>query len=222
VLLNTQLLWHAALEWPCSSLRVERPTGSINDPVWKGVKNLCPLPLDPASIRAIVLPVTQQHEELDSMARAFHENYVATSSNRLPANMQPWENLDETYKKANAGQAKFSVAILRAAGFEVRTKKEPVLITFSDDEIECMAALEHGRWNIERLQDGWLPGKKRDNSKKMHNCLVPWNELSEEIKEYDRSAVKKFPDILAKASREIYRLADQESRLQRMKELLGL
>jgi hypothetical protein len=56
----------------------------------------------------------------------------------------------------------------------------------------------------------------------MHNCLVPWNELSEEIKEYDRSAVKKFPVILAKASREIYRLSDQESRLQRMKELLGL
>ena len=193
----------------------------INDPVWKGVKNLCPLPSDPASIRAIVLPVTQQYEELDSMARAFHENYVAMSSNRLPANMQPWENLDETYKKANAEQAKYSVDILRAAGFEVRTKKEPVLITFSD-EIECMAALEHGRWNIERLQDGWLPGKKRDNSKKIHNCLVPWNELSEEIKEYDRSAVKKFPVILAKASREIYRLPDQESRLQRMKELLGL
>lgn len=194
----------------------------LNDPVWRGVKNLYSLPLDPASIRAIVFPVTHPDKKIDSMAKAYHENFVAISSDKLPANMQHWEKLEETYKKANIAQAEYSVDILRAVGFEVRYKKKPVLITFSHDEIECMAALEHGRWNIERLQDGWLPGKERDNSRKIHNCLVPWCDLTDKIKEYDRSAVKKFPEILAKASREIYRLPDQESQLQRMKELLGL
>jgi len=36
-----------------------------------------------------------------------------------------------------------------------------------------MAELEHGRWNIERLRDGWRPGPRADE-KKIHDCLVAW------------------------------------------------
>jgi hypothetical protein len=68
-----------------------------------------------------------------------------------------------------------------------------------------MAELEHGRWNVERLRDGWRFGKPRDDSRKLHDCLVPWNELPEEIKRYDRDAVRAFPEILAQAGLEIYR-----------------
>jgi len=35
---------------------------------------------------------------------------------------------------------------------------------------------------------------------------VDWKELSEEIKEYDRQAVREIPRLLAKAKFEIYRL----------------
>jgi hypothetical protein len=68
-----------------------------------------------------------------------------------------------------------------------------------------MAELEHGRWNAERLRDGWRYGKKRDDSRKIHNYLVPWAELPDDIKVYDRGAVRAFPEILAKAGLEVRR-----------------
>jgi hypothetical protein len=68
-----------------------------------------------------------------------------------------------------------------------------------------MAELEHGRWNVERLRDGWRYGKQRDDSRKTHDCLVSWQELSDDIKRYDRNAVRAFPETLAKAGLEVRR-----------------
>jgi ppGpp synthetase/RelA/SpoT-type nucleotidyltranferase len=195
----------------------------LADPLWTGLKNLFPVPMDRASVRAFVSPATREYKRLEEMATAFHEVYVEGSTSRLPANMRPWPDLEETYKKSNREQAKYAVEILRAVGFDVRPVEGEVapFKSFSQEEIECMAALEHGRWNIERLKDGWRPGKKRDDSNKIHNCLVPWEELPEDVKKYDRNAVRAFPEILAKAGLEVYRLPDQEARLKGIQDLLA-
>ena len=68
-----------------------------------------------------------------------------------------------------------------------------------------MAELEHGRWNMERLRNGWRYGKVRDESQRIHDCLVSWDELSTDIKPYDRDSVRAFPLALAKAGLEIQR-----------------
>ena len=71
-----------------------------------------------------------------------------------------------------------------------------------------MGELEHGRWNVERLREGWRPGKVRDNENRIQPCLVPWRDeavLTPEIKDYDRKAVRAFPSILANAGLEIFR-----------------
>jgi hypothetical protein len=130
---------------------------------------------------------------------------VANSTGRLPDSMKPWSKLRDTYRQANRDQARYAVQILEACGFGVREAESPVLFTdFANDEIERMAELEHGRWNIDRLRGGWRFGP-RDDQRQFHNCLVPWAELPENIKEYDRKAVRKFPEILAKAGLEVYR-----------------
>ena len=59
-----------------------------------------------------------------------------------------------------------------------------------------MAEREHGRWNLDRLKDGWGPGKKRDYAKKIHDCLVSWATLPDKIKEYDRGSAKSWPKLL--------------------------
>ena len=74
-----------------------------------------------------------------------------------------------------------------------------------DTEVERMAELEHGRWNIERLRDGWRYGRQRDDSRKIHDCLVSWHDLPDDIKRYDREAVRAFPEILEKAGLEVQR-----------------
>ena len=60
-----------------------------------------------------------------------------------------------------------------------------------------MAQLEHGRWNIERLQKGWRPGPHRDDANKINPCLVPWHDLSDDFREFDIKAVLGFPEVLA-------------------------
>jgi ppGpp synthetase/RelA/SpoT-type nucleotidyltranferase len=176
-----------------------------DDDLWTGIPNLLPTPLDRASVRALVSPPTRSFSTsaLEDMAMAFHENYVAESSGRLPDNMRPWPKLGETFKTANREQARFAVAILEACGFEVRGTPTPVLFRkFTDEEVGMMAEMEHGRWNIERLRNGWRPGP-RDDASKSHDCLLPWSDLPEKIREYDRGAVRSFPEILMKAGLEV-------------------
>ena len=64
---------------------------------------------------------------------------------------------------------------------------------------------EHGRWNIERLRDGWRYSKQRDDSRKIHDCLVSWGDLPDDIRWYDRDEVRAFPEILARAALEVQR-----------------
>ena len=81
-------------------------------------------------------------------------------------------------------------------------------IAFLDKEIELLAELEHGRWNIERLHDGWRYGKTKDEDRKLNPCLVRWTDLPDGengVKKYDRNAVRAFPEILAKAGLEVFR-----------------
>jgi hypothetical protein len=141
------------------------------------------------------------------MAKSFHHRYVAGSANRLPSNMRPREKPDETFKTANLEQAEYSVEILEAAGFEVRQVDGPPVVfsDFTDEEVERMAEIEHGRWNVECLRDGRRYGKVRDDSRKIHNYLVSWEGLDEGIKHYDRDAVRTFPAILAKVELEVRR-----------------
>ncbi|MCD4785060.1 MAG: hypothetical protein K8T10_14695 [Candidatus Eremiobacteraeota bacterium] len=53
---------------------------------------------------------------------------------------------------------------------------------------------------LDKLRKDWKPGKERDDGKKIHPYLIPWNELKDEkIKDYNREEVKRIPAILARA-----------------------
>ena len=53
--------------------------------------------------------------------------------------------------------------------------------------LEAMAKNVHEIWAQERISQGWSYGKKRDDTLKHHPCLVPYEDLSEEEKVYDRN-----------------------------------
>lgn len=52
--------------------------------------------------------------------------------------------------------------------------------------IEQMAKNVHEVWAEARIKQGWTYGNERNDELKTHPCLVPYEELSEEEKEYDR------------------------------------
>ena len=185
----------------------------VADPLWSSLSNLCPLPADPMTVRAFVIPSKEKFGQsvLEQMAMEFHDRYLADNTTGLPDNLKPWADLGDTFKMSNRGQAAYAVEILQTAGFGVRQKKKPRVFDgrrFTSREIEYMAELEHGRWNVERVRAGWRYAKTKNVQKKMSPSLVPWNELPDGkngVRKYDRDAVRVFPKILAKAGLEVYR-----------------
>lgn len=45
----------------------------------------------------------------------------------------------------------------------------------------------HDVWAEGRIKEGWSYGEKRDDNKKQNPCLVPYDELSESEKSYDKN-----------------------------------
>lgn len=54
------------------------------------------------------------------------------------------------------------------------------------DLAEALARNTHEVWAAGRLADGWTYGPVRDDENKKHPCLVPYDQLTEEEKDYDR------------------------------------
>lgn len=53
--------------------------------------------------------------------------------------------------------------------------------------VEQMAKNVHEVWAETRIKQGWTYGEQRDDKLKTHPCLVPYEELPEDEKEYDRN-----------------------------------
>ena len=55
-----------------------------------------------------------------------------------------------------------------------------------NDLMEMLAENTHEVWSAGRVAQGWTWGEKRDDAKKENPCLVPYGELPESEKKYDR------------------------------------
>lgn len=65
--------------------------------------------------------------------------------------------------------------------------KDIVLVPELLELTEQIAENVHENWAAGRLKEGWTYGEKRDDVKKTTPCLVPYDELPESEKEYDRN-----------------------------------
>lgn len=53
--------------------------------------------------------------------------------------------------------------------------------------VEAMAKNVHEVWATGRIAQGWTYGAERDDANKKHPCLIPYEELPDSEKEYDRN-----------------------------------
>jgi ryanodine receptor 2 len=61
-----------------------------------------------------------------------------------------------------------------------------------------LAKNSHDNWATQRIRDGWRFGLYRDDSAKLHPCLVSYEELPESEKVYDRlAAMETLKSIVA-------------------------
>lgn len=65
--------------------------------------------------------------------------------------------------------------------------------------VEALAENVHDTWARGRMDQGWTYGPARDDAAKKHPCLVPYAELPESEKAYDRNtAMSTIQFILSK------------------------
>ncbi len=53
--------------------------------------------------------------------------------------------------------------------------------------MEEMAKNVHEVWANNRIAEGWRYGPVRDDAQKKHPCLIPYEQLPESEKDYDRA-----------------------------------
>jgi hypothetical protein len=58
-----------------------------------------------------------------------------------------------------------------------------------EELVEKLAQNNHDHWARKRIDEGWSYGANRNDSKKHHPDLVPYDQLPESEKEYDRKTV---------------------------------
>jgi hypothetical protein len=150
------------------------------------------------------------------LARAIHEAYLRKqrADGRTVANnpsMVAWEELPEGLRDSNRDQAAHISVKPRAVHCDLVPLVDPDATSFgfTANEVERLAELEHDRWMEERAREGWTHGAKKDLERRRSPYLVPWSELSEEIKEYDRVFIRELPLLVAGAGFQIHRSQGQ-------------
>lgn len=63
---------------------------------------------------------------------------------------------------------------------------------------ERLAENAHDNWAAQRISEGWKWGSHRDDVAKLHPNLIPYSDLTESEKDYDRiSAMETIKAIIA-------------------------
>ncbi len=144
----------------------------------------------------------------EQLARSIHEGHVARAGSGAGLH-RPWAELDDADRESSRSAADAMLEQLRTVGCEPAPVRhwgasDRVL---TDDEVEQIAAVEHGRWKAERESTGWRRGAVRDDATKTNPLLVDWSELDPAVQEQNRAAVAELSSSLALAGFEIQRTA---------------
>lgn len=63
---------------------------------------------------------------------------------------------------------------------------------------ERLAESTHDHWTLQRMSDGWTYGPTRNDAAKTNPCMVPYADLTDDEKEYDRlTAMETLKAIVA-------------------------
>ena len=159
-------------------------------------------------------------ENLDLLARTIHDWHRRIGPEGRPyrdaqwteSASQDWAQLEAGLKASRRQQADHIDTKLRAIHCRRIRQDEKLppgavpFERFAPEELELLARMEHARWCADRYLSGWQLGDTDDQNRFISPNLVPFDQLPEAVKEYDRQAVLQLPDLIALASERIVRM----------------
>lgn len=151
------------------------------------VQGFIPLPSPDERLARFVLG----EAEIGKLARRLHEQYLQGAEKSAVAARQ-WSQLPETMRRANIRAADHLKAKLWTLGIGLPFAEGLPVLAEGDrrkleemradpaghPEIARLARIEHDRWMVDRKLDGWVRGPERDDVRRIHPKLVPFDDLS--------------------------------------------
>lgn len=64
--------------------------------------------------------------------------------------------------------------------------------------VEHLAKNVHEVWARTRMDEGWAYGVQRNDEDRLHPCLIPYDELPENEKDYDRNTAINTLKLISK------------------------
>jgi hypothetical protein len=184
---------------------------------WRAARGLVCIPADSYIIEEFIKPHPQQLDtaDRDRLARAIHEAYRERERGVTTADdpsMAPWDELPSYLTHSNRAQADRIFEKVERIGYSVEKRSSGSAAPgteFTPEEITVMARMEHGRWVVERLNGGWMPGSRRDVRHKISPYFVPWRALPEYVKDKERTTVRNIPTLLDAIGLQVCKTGDQ-------------
>lgn len=146
----------------------------------------------------------------DGLAQSLHQFYLEGRLNEgealgARASLHEWEDLAESFREDNRLAADCYQLKLRDVGARITPGRgQPLRLTAT--EIEDLARTEHDRWMVSKLGSGWRYGAQRDDARRVHPDIVPYDALSERVKDLDREQVRVITRLLAASGRRALRV----------------
>ena len=147
-----------------------------------------------------------QGGSFETMARAIHARYgdIQAGKSKPPE----WAQLDESFKESNRSQARDIAAKLNEIECQIVPLRDwgAIDFTFTDEEVEKLAEMEHQRWWDERSAGNWSWGEQRDDKLKKNPYMVEFEKLPVDVADLDREFVRAIPALLASVGLQIVRV----------------
>ena len=139
---------------------------------------------------------------LDDLGREMHERWLAGKIAEGHAiaeepRFSHWASLQDELRLSNLHAAADIIRKLRTiAAKVVPADKADASFRFGDEEIKRLARMEHERWVVSKQADGWCYGEVRDNARKVHDLMKPYDELSPEVQRQNEDEIEQIPELL--------------------------
>ncbi len=140
-------------------------------------------------------------QNLEKLAMAIHALYNEKQLERYPE--KPLEyprfaDLPDSVKYSNLRQARGITDKLNLLGWTMVSVNAPgkAMESVPAEVVEDLAIMEHEAWVRERLESGWSYATEKNVEQKLTPYLIPYEQLSGEIKELDRDTIRNIPALL--------------------------
>ncbi|WP_426571975.1 NAD-binding protein [Aquihabitans sp. McL0605] len=182
-------------------MRTQSGLGGLLQPLPDGAPALPGVELFPFLDRTCTI-ATVDGGVREQLAEAVHEDYLAHLAPDAPTSSlaRPWAELTDADRELSRKRVDGITADLDALGLDLvplRRWGAPE-VTLTADEVDQLAGRDHQRWFDDRTAAGWRHGEVRDDEDKRNPLLVPWEDLPDDARSFNRATADELLPMLAR------------------------